>query len=57
MRHSMMNLEFRQRPRSVYGKNGSTPATQFAMIMLLHANLDTVDTGSLHTVLPNSVQR
>ena len=31
-----MNLEFRQRPRSIYGKNGSTPATQFAMIMRLH---------------------
>ena len=36
MRHSMMDLEFRQRPRSIYGKNRPTPATQFAMIMLLH---------------------
>ena len=32
----MMNLEFRQGPRSIYGKNGPTPATQFAMIMRLH---------------------
>ena len=31
-----MDLEFRQRPRSVYGKNRPTPATQFAMMMLLH---------------------
>ena len=31
-----MDLEFRQRPRSIYGKNRPTPATQFAMIMLLH---------------------
>ena len=30
-----MDLEFRQRPRSIYGKNRPTPATQFAMIMLL----------------------
>ena len=36
MRHSMMDLEFRQRPRSIYGKNRPTPTTQFAMIMLLH---------------------
>ena len=35
MRHSMC-LEFRQRPMSFYGKNRPTPATQFAMIMLLH---------------------
>ena len=39
MRHSMMYLEFTQRPRSVYGKNRPTPATQFAMIMLLHVIL------------------
>ena len=32
----MLNLEFRQRPRSIYGKNGATPATQFPMIMGLH---------------------
>ena len=31
-----MYLEFKQRPRSIYGKNRPTPATQFAMIMLLH---------------------
>ena len=30
-----MCLEFRQRPRSIYGKNRPPPATQFAMIMLL----------------------
>ena len=35
MRHSMMCLEFRQRPRSIYGKNRPTAATQFAMKMLL----------------------
>ena len=35
MRHSMC-LEFRQRLMSIYGKNRPTPATQFAMIMLLH---------------------
>ena len=39
MRHSMIYLEFRQRPRSIYGKNRPTPATQFAMIMLLHVIL------------------
>ena len=31
-----MDLEFRQRPRSINGENRPTPATQFAMIMLLH---------------------
>ena len=31
-----MNLEFRQGPRSIYGKNGATPTTQFAVIMRLH---------------------
>ena len=31
-----MDLEFRQRPRFIYGENRPTPATQFAMIMLLH---------------------
>ena len=34
-----MDLEFRQRPRCIYGKNRPTPATQFAMIMLLHVIL------------------
>ena len=32
----MMDHEFRKRPRSIYGKNRPTPATQFAMILLLH---------------------
>ena len=31
-----MDLEFKQRPRSIYGKTRPTTATQFAMIMLLH---------------------
>ena len=31
-----MDLELRQRLRSIYGKNRPTPATQFAMILLLH---------------------
>ena len=31
-----MYLEFMQRPRSIDGENRPTPATEFAMIMLLH---------------------
>ena len=52
MRHPMMYLEFRQRPRSIYGKNRPTPATQFAFA----CDLDTVHTGPLHTVRPSPKQ-
>ena len=51
-----MDLEFRQRPRSVYGKNRPTPDTQVRHDDAFACDLDTVDTGPLHTVRPSPKQ-
>ena len=56
MRQSMMCLEFRQGPRSIYGKNGHTGHTirhdhGFA------SEFDNVDTAPRHTVHPNPKQK
>ena len=45
----MMCLEFRQGPGSIYGKNGPTPATQFAMKMGLHLSSTAL---TQHLVIP-----
>ena len=47
-----MNLEFRQGPRSIYGKNGTTPTTQFAMIMPLHVISTPCTQGGFILVVP-----
>ena len=51
----MMCLEFRQRLRSIYGKNSPTPATQFAMSMGVHLS-STALTPPRHTGHPNTKQ-
>ena len=49
----MMCLEFRHGPRSIYGKNGPTPATQFAMIMGFHLSPTALTQHLVIPVIPN----
>ena len=52
-----MDLEFRQRPRSIYGKNRPNTCHTVNHDNAFACDLDTVDTGPFHTVRPSPEQK